>query len=120
MTAGVIRFGVAKRDPYAWYVPPWVAFSLPLRTTCVLVSILLPVLAWLQAADISKIYLTAVGLGAVGAVLLYIARLPLYRSRKFWTVGPKQLNQAHRKIYWLAYGFVVLSLMTFAALNNRV
>ena len=51
------------------------------------------------------------GLGVLGALLLLFARLPLYRERRFWTVGPRQLDQKHRRFYWLAYAFVTASLL---------
>ncbi len=47
----------------------------------------------------------------VGALLLLLARLPLYRERRFWTVGPRQLDQKHRRLCWLAYAFVTVSLL---------
>jgi hypothetical protein len=42
---------------------------------------------------------------------LFLARLPLYRARRFWTVGPRQLDRKHRRYYWLAYVAVTVSLL---------
>jgi hypothetical protein len=43
--------------------------------------------------------------------LLFIARLPLYRQRRFWTFGPRQLDRKHRRFYWLANTAVVVSVL---------
>jgi hypothetical protein len=61
-------------------------------------------------------FLLAVGLGVVGIGLLFFARLPLYRQRRFTTFGPRHLDSAHRKLYWRAYGFVAVSVALLALL----
>jgi hypothetical protein len=57
------------------------------------------------------LYGFGLGAGVIGAVLLFVARLPLYKQRRFWTIGPMQLDRKLRRIYWLAYAFVVASLL---------
>jgi hypothetical protein len=106
-----------------WYIPPdllallGMFFVLP----CILVSagILWPLVARLQTADLRAIYGFGVGAGVVGAFLLFAARLPLYKQRRFWTVGPKQLDRKHRRLYWLAYIFFAASLLLFAGVWLR-
>jgi hypothetical protein len=61
-------------------------------------------------------FLVAVGLGVVGIGLLFFARLPLYRQRRFMTFGPRHLDSTHRKLYWRAYGFVAVSVALLALL----
>ena len=61
----------------------------------------------LNSANVLKIFYAALAFAGVGAVLHFIARLPLYRRGRFWTVGPRELDRTHRKIYWLAYLFVL-------------
>jgi hypothetical protein len=56
-----------------------------------------------------------------GVVLLFLARLPLYRQRRFFAFGPKLLDESHRRLYRWAYGFICLGglllLLTLLALG---
>jgi hypothetical protein len=54
--------------------------------------------------------LVAVGLGLIGTCLLFGARLPLYRQRKFLSFGPRELDHRHRKLYKAAYLFIIPSI----------
>jgi len=58
----------------------------------------------------------AVVLGAIGTVLLFLARLPLYRQRRFLTFGPKELDERHRRVYWWAYRFIGASVLLLVVL----
>ena len=58
--------------------------------------------------------------GVIGAMLLFVARLPLYKEGSFWTIGPKRLNRKHRRIYWLAWVFVAASLLLFGLVLLRI
>jgi hypothetical protein len=97
-----------------WYVPPDILahFALPLIaiTICLLAGVLLPLESDLKNGDAFKTYFAALGLAGVGIILLFLARLPLYRQGRFWTVGPRQLDKTHRRLYWLAYLFVLAGL----------
>ena len=77
----------------------------------ILAGVLLPVLSFLQGTDVIILFYTALGTGVMGSILLFLARLPLYRQRRFWTFGPSALPQFHRKLYWLAYVAVVAALL---------
>jgi hypothetical protein len=97
------------------YIPPdrrWI-LGMQFVVPCIMVlaGLLLPVVARLKAADVRALYGSGLGAGVVGAVLLFVARLPLYKQRRFWTIGPMPLDRKHRRIYWLAYGFVAASLL---------
>ena len=63
----------------------------------------------------SFIYL-AIGFAAVGITLLFLARLPLYRQRRFFSFGPQSLDAQHRRLYWRGYGFVAISIFLFLLL----
>jgi len=52
----------------------------------------------------------AIGFGAAGVVILFFARLPLYRRRKWLQIGPRGLDEAHRRLYRLAWIFILLSI----------
>ncbi|HXC98467.1 MAG TPA: hypothetical protein VN048_03935 [Verrucomicrobiae bacterium] len=90
-----------------WYVPPdiLVHFALPLIAIISLLTV--PLVSDLENGDALKIYFAGLGFAAVGTILLFIARLPLYRRGRFWTVGPRELDRTHRKLYWTAYLFVL-------------
>jgi hypothetical protein len=107
-----------------WYIPPdWLAqFSLLLiiLTITILPSILLPVLSSLKAADALNLFYSGLGIGSLGIVLLFSARFPLYRQRKFLTFGPRELPASHRKLYWLAYLFVVACVLLLAVVWLKV
>lgn len=58
----------------------------------------------------------ALGLGCVGAVILFVARLPLYRQRRFGQIGPKGLDTFHKRLYVWAWCFLGLSISLFTLL----
>lgn len=97
-----------------WYVPPDLAMFLIIPSIAILASMLLPVLAYIQRAEILDLFYVALGLGGAGSILLFFARLPLYRQHRFWTFGPGELPGFHRKLYWFAYLFVITSVLLFA------
>jgi hypothetical protein len=109
------RRRIMKKRDSDWYIPSEALglLSTLLLVPCiaVLIGILLPVVAGLKTADVVALYGMGVGAGVVGAALLFIARVPLYRQRRFWTFGPRYLDRKHRRIYWLAYAFVSAGLL---------
>jgi hypothetical protein len=94
-----------------WYIPPDLILFLTLPCIGIMASVLLPLLAHLQTADVRALYGYGLGAGSLGTILLFAARLPLYKQRRFWTIGPMQLDRKHRRIYWLAYIFVAAGLL---------
>jgi hypothetical protein len=94
-----------------WYIPPEWLWALTLPGVGLMASIFLPLLSVLKTADVRALYRLGLGAGLLGAFLLLTARMPLYRERRFWTIGPKQLDRTYRRIYWLAYIFVAVSLL---------
>ena len=81
---------------------------------------ILPLIAKLKSADILELFYVALGSATVGTIFLFLARLPLYRQRRFLTFGPKNLDRIQRKLYWLAYVFVVVSLLLLAIIWFRL
>ena len=106
-----------------WYIPPdwrWILFmQFVFPCIAVLAPLLFPVVARLKTADARALYGFGLGAGVIGAVLLFMARLPLYKRRRFGTIGPTQLDRKHRRIYWLAYVFVAASLLLLAVVWLR-
>ncbi len=107
-----------------WYIPPeaaalWLTALLPLIIAA-FSFLLFPIVIRLQTAPIVTLYCTALGVAIVGIVLILIARLPLYRQRRFWTFGPGTLDRNHRRLYWLGYVFFVVSILLFGIVWLRV
>lgn len=72
-------------------------------------------LSWAKRGD-TTLFNFAVFLGVVGAVLLFIARIPLYRQRRFFTLGPRALTGIYRKLYFTSYVFIVPSIVLLVLL----
>lgn len=107
---------MSKRDSN-WYVPAdWLwHLGLFLMVPCIvlLAGVLMPVVARLKTTDVGILYAVGLAAGIAGVLLLFIARMPLYRVRRFWTFGPRRLDAKHRRFYWLAYIVVAVSLLLF-------
>ena len=59
----------------------------------------------------------SVAMALAGIVLLFFARLPLYRQHKFFCFGPKALPLSHRKLYWTAYVFIAVAVVLMLLLT---
>lgn len=96
-----------QKDPLKWNVSPDMAFHLimPLATlvTMTLVSKLIT-----TAARHLELGWVGLAVSLVAVVLLFVARLPLYRQRRWFTMGPRHLSGIHRRLYFAAY--LVLSI----------
>lgn len=58
-------------------------------------------------------FATAVGLACAGVVLLFLARLPLYRQGRFSQFGPRGLDPGHRRLYRRAWLLVLTGMGLF-------
>lgn len=110
LSFGETACAMSKRES-DWHVPgDWLAIlgmMVIIPSAALLVSMVLPALT----GDVAVLYGLGVGAGVVAAILLFMARLPLYRARRFWTFGPRLLDRRHRWYYWLAYIAVGISLV---------
>lgn len=102
-----------------WYIPrDWLAilaFNLSPLIALLVVAMLLPPLLNTMHGD-PTFMLEAMAIGCVGVVLLFIAKLPLYRQHKFFCFGPRLLPPRQRKLYWISYGFIVTSILIMVLL----
>ena|SRR5260370_32853188 len=73
-------------------------------------------LSWAKTRGDTTLFNLAVFLGCTGAVLLLIARMPLYRQHRFFTLGPSSLSGVYRKLYFTAYIFLVPSIVLLVLL----
>jgi hypothetical protein len=103
-----------------WYVPLDVAviYGLPfvIIPVSVLFAMLLPLLSRARSSGDTTLLYVAFAVGAVGVILLAFARMPLYRQGRFFTFGPRALDEAHRRLYWWAYRFIVVSVLLMSLL----
>lgn len=74
----------------------------------------------LYNTDLTKLFIAGLGAGFSGIVLLFFARLPLYRQRRFLMYGPRSLDKFHRRLYWLAYLTVLASIGLMAVVWFRL
>jgi len=98
-----------------WYVPVDWLFQFSLLVIipgiAILTGCLLPALNFLRNTDSLVLFYAGLVAGISGSILLFFARMPLYKQRRFWTFGPCELPSLNRKLYWLAYLFVAASVL---------
>lgn len=107
-----------------WQIPSDWAFHfswfLILPATIILSSALLPAIAELKKANVVNLFWSGFSLGCLGIVILFFARLPLYRQQQFFKFGPKALPSFHRKLYWLAYAIVLAAVSLLGVVWLRI
>ena len=54
-------------------------------------------------------------LGGIGVILLFFARLPLYRQRRFFVFGARYLTGNHKRLYYAAYVFIIPCILLLLA-----
>lgn len=113
---------MSKRDSN-WYVPAdWLwhwSMLLTIPCTAILAGMLLPIVVQLKETYVGLLYGVGLVTGIAGISLLFFARLPLYRERRCWQFGSQHLDRKHRRLYWLAYGFVAISLLVLCVVWLR-
>ncbi len=110
-----------ERRKSDWYFPPDLAALLGLYYVVLPMAL---IGGWLgtgiyngrSVGDTSAFWI-AVALGAIGTLLLFFARLPLYRQRRFLVLGPRELDDRHRRLYWWAYRFIGASIVLLVVLT---
>jgi hypothetical protein len=61
-------------------------------------------------------YLIALSVAASGAGLIFYAKLPLYRERRFFTFGSRALPEQRRPFYRWGYRCAALGILLLACL----
>jgi hypothetical protein len=103
-----------KKNRSDWDVPVEVVgllttvFFLPV--IAVLAFCLLPAITAVTKGNPFHLYLWGLMSGAFGVTALFRARWPLYRQGRFWTFGPRELDQRHVRLYWVAHTFILVSI----------
>jgi hypothetical protein len=103
-----------------WHLPEEVigflssVFFMPVSAViALLAATLLPSITSLRGMVLTRLFWIGLAAGIVGTVLLFLARIPRYRQRRFLTFGPRELDRLHRRLYWLAYLVVFVSIGLF-------
>src|SRR5271156_2047611 len=99
-----------KKSSERYFPPDWLfhySLILVIPVIAILTGILLPALHFLTTTSAFVLFYAASSAGALGSILLFFARRPLYEQQRFWTIGPSELPRLNRRPYWLAYVFVV-------------
>ncbi len=103
------RMNKPNRDRSEWHFPADILAIFAMTVVPIILALaggfLFTPLFRARRGDPTMLYI-AVVLAAVGIVLLFIARFPLYRQRRFFSLGPGALDPKHRRIYWWAYVFI--------------
>ena len=105
--------------PSNWYFPPDQLAILMLQIGVPLIGILagcfLPAVSAARRGN-PLLFWVALLLAVAGIVILFFARLPLYRQGKLWTFGPSGLPEKNRKLYQMAYWFIGVSVFILLVL----
>jgi hypothetical protein len=93
---------------------------MPIVAVVAFAATFLPSVTSLRVEAAINLYWVGVAAGVFGIFLLFLARLPLYWQRRFWTFGPRELDRFHRRLYWLAYLVVLVSMGLFVIVWLRL
>jgi len=92
-----------------WCFPRDWLFFFKLQALPLIALLIAPLVIWFVMGtgrgDPTFVWIASI-LAVVGIVLLFIARLPLYRQRRFLAFGSKALPTAYRRVYRVAYAFI--------------
>ena len=108
-----------KRDGWNW--PPadqWFTIwgMLMMVVPLALISQLFPVFSRLGGAPWMWAYFAGLVIGGLGISLIFYAKVPLYRQRRFFTFGSRALPEKRRPFYRWGYGCVVLAVILLLCL----
>jgi hypothetical protein len=83
----------------------------------ILFAVVLPYFSLAERRGDRTLLTVALVLGGIGVVLLFFARLPLYRQRRFFFFGARHLSGVHKRLYYAAYVFIVPCILLLLAMT---
>ena len=98
------------------YFPPDIAAVVAPILMCIGGVYVASGLSWARGLGDTSLLDLALLVGGAGSILLFFARLPLYRQRRFFSLGPRSLTGIHRRLYYAAYWLIVPSVALLALL----
>jgi hypothetical protein len=99
-----------------WFFPPDMAAVLAPMLVTLAILYVTSAISWAKAIGDSSLFHLALWLGVIGSVVLLVARLPLYRRGRFFTLGPGALSGWYRSLYYVAYALIVPSVLLLVLL----
>ena len=104
-----------KCGRHLYFGGEWALLFVLLPAVVLLASI--PAMAAVNArqGDLTLFWLALASV-LVGIVLLFMAKLPLFRQGRYFTFGSKALPKGHRRIYRIAYIFIITGVLTMLLL----
>jgi hypothetical protein len=108
-----------------WYFPrDWLwllGFQVIIPVIGIIAACFLPSVSQVRRGD-PTLFWIAVVFAFAGVLILFLAKLPLYRQGKFCTFGSRALPARHRRMYFMAYILIGLSfvmmLLLLAAIRS--
>ena len=97
-----------------WHLMAFVFLFLPILVN-VIINKLFSGLTETQNGN-PDLYYVSLSLSLSGILLLLIARIPLYRQKRFFAIGPKGLPALSKLCYWISYCFIVPAIVLMALL----
>jgi hypothetical protein len=91
-----------------WFFPPDLAAALAPIVLALVLLFAVCGISWVSAVALFRL---AICLGSIGVMLLFVARIPVHRQRRFFSLGPSATSGIFRKIYCVAYIFIVPSIL---------
>jgi hypothetical protein len=92
-------------------IPDLLAILLVIPVIGILSGMLLPVINGVRHGQLVAPFWIALSTAVVGVVLLFWARLPLYREHKFFSFGSRSLPPKSVPIYRAAYALLIPSVL---------
>lgn len=84
--------------------------------TAILAGSVLPLLSAARRGD-TTFFLLSLVTSALGVILLFLARLPLYRQRRFFTFGSAALPEPQRRLHRTAWKVILVGVGMLVILN---
>lgn len=108
-----------RDDP--WPLIPADPLFLPVTTIILAMFLFGQIKEWLHERWVWSFWL-ALACSVAGAVFLIRAKLPLYRQKIFFAIGPRGIPQSLRKFYWLGVklsclGIILMVILLSISLN---
>jgi len=109
-----MRYGKSDGPiPKDWQFILGLQFAFPIAALAM--GLFFPIAVRAREGD-PTLFWVALATAIVGIVLLFAAKLPLYRQGRYFTFGPRVLPEGRRRVYRIAYVFIGASLFLILSL----